>query len=262
VKARAQSENLTQALPKIECALDLAEKAVEAGNIDGAWQYFQVANRLELLALEGPKLSAAATAIRGEAHKLNAWREEAVTTLLSPQDGQEYDPVRVYGAALLRDEHYNNEAYKDGLRRAMALWLALALIIGLAGLYFLASCGPLDRFLTAELPLKEPELLDTLLTIGLFGYVGATISAITTAGRSDKPSRIPEMTSTIRVTTLRLLMGPLSAIIVYFAVKSDFYSDLIKFEPDAYAFLVIAFVAGFTERLVRRVVETVAAGSS
>jgi hypothetical protein len=62
-----------------------------------------------------------------------------------------------------------------------------------------------------------------------------------------------------RVTVLRLLVGPISAIIVYFAVESNWYDYVLQVpSPDGNALLVLAFVAGFTERLVLRVVEAIA----
>jgi len=42
--------------------------------------------------------------------------------------GEALEKKRVFRAAVLRDEHYHNEAYKDGLRRSSALRLALLLI--------------------------------------------------------------------------------------------------------------------------------------
>jgi hypothetical protein len=69
------------------------------------------------------------------------------------------------------------------------------------------------------------------------------------------------MVSSIHVSALRLLIGPASAILLYFAARTNLYSHLFNFGPnsgDHYIILVIAFVAGFSERLVLGVVEAIA----
>ena len=209
------------------------------------------------------ELSAVAAAMRAEADKLNPWRKKAVLDLLPTGEATDKDRLRkrVFQAALLRDEHYGNEAYKDGIRLVTALWLALALLIGLAALLCLADNGTLTRAL-ADMPKSDnADLYSALLTVAVVGFLGAAMSALTTAPKSDAPSRIPEMVSSFRVIMMRLLVGPVSAIIVFFTVQSDTYSKIFGSNPDGYGLLVLAFVAGFTERLVRQVVETVAGKS-
>jgi hypothetical protein len=72
-------------------------------------------------------------------------------------------------------------------------------------------------------------------------------------------TRIPELVNSFRVTLLRLFVGPVSAIVICLAVQSDAYRTIYSNNPlDGATLLVLAFIAGFTERLVARVVEAVA----
>lgn len=241
----------------MEQALDGAAEAVAAGDIFGGWAQLHVAQRLDLLTMERPLLNAAAVAMRAEADKLNPWRRKAVSQLLSVETGKDHDPHLVFMAAALRDEHYANEAYKDGIRRATAAWLAVALSLGVAAFLAVAWTGALGNMLADPDALTLADLPEVLLALAVTGYLGAAVSAITKLPGPSTPSRIPEIVSSFRVTALRLLMGPVSAIVVYFVVTSAFYESVVTFRPDGDALLVLAFVAGFTERLVRRVVEEV-----
>ena len=239
-------------------ALRAARAALEDGNIDQGWRCLFTAQRLELLALEKEELNAAAISIRHEAVKLNAWRKSAVIEVLARKDGQDQDPHRVFRAALLRDEHYNNEAYKDGLRRGSALRLAIVLVIAVLGLLWLSSVGYLSETIRDPAIADGPNMFKVLVTVAVVGLLGATMSAITNTPKSEGAARIPEMASTIRITILRLLMGPVSAILLYFVIHSNLYAAIFSLSrPDGYAMLMVAFVAGFSERLVLRVVRVI-----
>ena len=227
--------------------------------MDEGWKCLQVAQRSMLLYLDQEELKAVALTMRIEAAKLNPWRQEAVTKLLATEENQGQISIRVFRAALLRDEHYSNDAYKDGIRRATTSGLAFALFIGLATLLFLAWGGNLQQAVENPLATNGANLFDALLGVAVLGYLGATMSAITSSSRSVDHPRIPDIVYSFRVTALRLLVGPVSAVILYFAIQSELYKVVFNLAPpDGYALLVLAFIAGFTERLVLRLVEAIA----
>lgn len=227
--------------------LACAEAAVHEGDIDTGWKCFMAAQRMELLGLTDDKeKEAAAQVIHAEAEKLTSWRKQAVQKLVKPTKRPIIE--NLYQAALIRDEHYSNQAYKDGLRRSYAFILACILSVVILAVIWMAYQDRLPGTTDA----------DTLTVVAIFGLFGAATSAVLRAPGAADPSRIPELTSTIRVTLLRLLVGAASAILIYFVVKSNMYSAIITTRPDVLAILVLAFVSGFTERLVMRVVEHVA----
>ena len=223
-----------------------AREALQNGKIDEGWKLLLNAYRLDLLDLDLTELKAMATAMSEEANKLNVWRKNAVRQLLTIKEDEDQKElvIKVSKAAQLRDEYYHNEAYKDGLRRGHALRLAVVLALVLLTLLLLTRAGHLLG------TTKDVQPFYSVLSMGIVGLLGATISAITNAPAAQSTTRIPEMTSSIRVTVLRLLMGPASAIVIYFVTQSNFYNLNFKFQPEGYALLVIAFVAGFSERLV------------
>ena len=131
--------------------------------------------------------------------------------------------VKLFHAVLLRDGHYHNEAYRNGLRRSNALWLAIALIAGMAALLYLAAKGHLHQTLNHPQLLASTNMFWELTTVATFGFLGATFSAAIAMPSTHAFTRIPELVSSIRVTLMRLLVGPISAIVIYLAVQSKAY---------------------------------------
>lgn len=243
-------------------ALCSAEAALRDGDIDKGWPCFHAAQRIELLALKpDEELTARVIALKEEAEKLSSWRKRATYELLSGLTKGPADQERVYVAALLRDEHYCNQAYKDGLLRSHMALLGLILavlvstVLTLVWLELLPTPGVLKKA-----PPDYKESFWMFVSVALFGLLGGTLSAMLKAPRSTKSSRIRELTATIRITLLRLCMSAAAAIIIYVFLKSDlsdpFLDSLEGVKP--HTIFAISFVAGFTERLVMRAVQHVA----
>ncbi len=264
-------QRLGAALPAILSLLTRARQAVEGGDIDRGWRCLHTARRLELLGLDDSELHAAAETIRDEAEKLDGWRKKAVTSLVTPKDATAPPLSKVFRAATLRDEHYDNQAYKDALRRGHAVRLAIVLGAVVAALFVWVKTGALSGAdwahvvdLTGATVIDRTgaplvDLYKALVSVVIFGLLGATVSAVLAAPGSRGTTRIPETASTVRVTVLRLFMGPAAAILLYFVCQSKLAKSIFRFDAaDAYTVLAIAFVAGFSERLVLRVVETIA----
>ena len=256
-KERADSAGRASRRCWADAALSLLAEANSAfmqGRIDQAWRLLHAARRMEILALdEKAELPAMVAVLRQEAEKLKSWRQKAIHDLLGTQEKpKDAGAGEVYQAALIRDEHYNNQAYKDGLIRTQILWLVLILAAVVGGLLWMGGSGHLLA-----------TGFYTFVGVALFGLLGGTVSAMLQASDAGQSSRIPETTAAIRVTFMRVCMGAASALIVYVFLKSELpgvlNQELTKgmktLEPfTAYS---IAFVAGFSERLVLRAVEHV-----
>jgi 8-oxo-dGTP diphosphatase len=262
-RARLQRK-FVPALPAILPLLTRAHQAQEKGDIDRGWKYLHTARRMELLVLDDDSLRAAAATIHEEAEKLEGWRKNAVVGLVTRPAGV---PADIFRAATIRDEHYDNQAYKDALRRDQAVRLAFVLAGVLLVLFYWVGQGALDggdwARVTDAAGVKQIDLFKAMVSVGIFGLLGAAISAILAVPDARGTTRIPEMASTLRVTLLRLFMGPAAAILFFVVCQSKVATDLFRFETiDAYTVLAVAFVAGTSERLVLRVVETIAGTSS
>jgi hypothetical protein len=218
------------------------------GDIDEGWKCLHVARRLEILNEQTDELIAVKMRLDKESTKLTSWRKEAVTALLGEVTNNKPCKAKIYQAAALLDGHYDNMAYKDHLQLINSWQLTFILIlIFMSWIYW-----------------KFPKP-DSDLFVAFFGVLGATISAIFAMLDTKGSPRIPEMVSTIRITFLRLIVGPVAAIIICYFVKADFCKSVFtdKFcsfveKNEITTTTIIAFVAGFSgEKLVRRVVENV-----
>ena len=247
-----------------------AEKALAQCQIDQGWRLLHAARRAEILALDQTELQHRATVLRAEADKLRSWRQKAVQRLLGTPDKPEanMDRSAVFEAATLRDEHYDNQAYKDQLLRTQMLALVLILVGVMASLLLFAMTGPGAVQGGGSSNVSKGDIA-TFGMIALFGLLGATVSGMLRASDSGQSARIPELTAAIRVTFMRVLMGGASAVMIYVFLRSSLGSSLgtslfskgiaeaVK-ELQPYTAYAIAFVAGFSERLVLRAVEAVA----
>ena len=233
--------------------LDQAESALMEGDIDKGWKCFHAARRIELLPVRDEALlKAKAEQIRIESEKLNKWRKEAVNSLL-PKNIQpgELTPHILFDAALIRDEHYTNQAYKQGLRRAYHLFLGAILFLHLLLMLYLLCSGIIKFDIYPDY-----DYYNMFIGVVIFGLLGAIFSAIIKSINIDVSARIPETALAIRVTLLRIVLGAGSAVILYFILISELMSilnntivDLIgNIEP--ISIYVLAIAAGFSERLV------------
>jgi hypothetical protein len=108
-----------------------------------------------------------------------------------------------------------------------------------------------------------------LAAVVLFGLLGGSVSAMLHASDTRQSARIPDLTSAIRVTFMRILMGGASALVLYVcptsspggALGKQLFIDSIAKAMESLKPLTaysVAFVAGFSERLVTRAVEKIA----
>lgn len=250
-----------ECLLKIERLLKLAEAAIDDGDIDKGWCCFHAARRLELLAINDPSvLKIKAQQIREESVKLNTWRKEVVHTLIPANfDGAKLSPQHLYDAALVRDEHFSNQAYKDTIKRRFHTFLASLMVIMVLAIVWLSAshCIEYDSDYVMSFTHMYPGVL-------LYGLLGAVFSAVLKSTGSDEQSRIPELTLALRVTLLRLLLGMVSALVIYLLLVSQLSSVIeIKIADmdmglSVFTVYVIAFVSGSTERLVINTINKIA----
>jgi hypothetical protein len=292
-------------LKQAQCWLDAmrrflsdARAALDRGDLDQGWRLLHAAQRAGIHALndDDAELASLASTLRSEADKLKSWRQKAIERLLGTPEkpAAKVTVAAVYEAASLRDEYYDNQAYKDRLLKTQMLALVLTLGGVMVALALVASrTVDVVPARTATVPGVEQNAavvsaiavtppaargarsMDSdqkaFVMVALFGLLGSTVSAMLRASDTGQSARIPELTAAVRVTFMRILMGGASAIVVYVFLKSDLGSALTKELFSAqiataikdggiglYTACAIAFVAGFSERLVLRAVESVA----
>ncbi len=244
-----------------------AERSLNLGEIDEAWKCFHAAQRLEIYSMNLDQVLAKATLIRNEAVKMGTWRQKTILELLEPDKmvpEQSSKPVvkppsnileRVIQAAQVRDESYDNQAHKDELVKEHIKFLVIATL--LEGMVFIILWLIIKQ---VNFYISQNTL--TLIYCLLFGMLGAIFSAALKVQATSQSSRIPELLNARDITILRIFFGGISALILFIFINSQFVSGLFTIDASkgssyTYSFYFIAFVAGFSERLVLKTIETI-----
>lgn len=255
-----------------------ARAALARGDAEEGWQCLSAARRLTLFGLQDKDLRAEADALRQEAQKIGpSWRATAITQLLelgaapqprSSRGVQNGNPspssYAVHKAMEIRDENFNNQYFKLDLLASQLKLLSLILWLAFAA-FMLVLIAP------AFEPLRQLPLLGsthgsapdarTALLISLFGIVGASFSALLSTARIDPKGRIPERLSQHALTISRAVMGAPAALLAVLFLQTG----LLKVDgldaANVFLILLVAFAAGFSERLVVRAVESVSGES-
>ncbi len=236
----------------LQLLLDAAEANLLRYNIDAAWKCFNGAQRMELYGLDAHGLGARIIELRKEASKVKRWRAEAMERLLEEKGGKLPPVDYIYRAALLRDEHFSNRAYIQGIVRRHMFNLASLLLLLIATFALLEKEGKIPFGVIND---ADPVAL-ILVAVALFGLFGGVISAALKVPSSTNDANVPETVASGWVTILRMATGAGSAVIVYIALKSGLagFFNIPAENMSYYTIYTISFVAGFSERLVLRVV--------
>ena len=93
-----------------------------------------------------------------------------------------------------------------------------------------------------------------ILSVVLFGIMGASVSGILTVARTGMETRIPDQLIDFWILLVKIVVGAASAL----AILVFIYSDVLKYTIDNQAqIMAISFAAGFSERLVTSAVESI-----
>jgi 8-oxo-dGTP diphosphatase len=242
-----------------ENLVDQAEKALSKFDIDEGWTCLHAAKRMGIQGFSGEELKQWASVLRGEASKLKKWRKETVYYLIgNPENLTDaevqkvnHDSLRL--ASLIRDEEYQNKYFEISLRRSnfyrlfIVVFVSVALLPIFAGLEFFPD--PLNNW-------------KTLIAVVFFGVLGATFSVGRMLSVKSLNGDIPDQIIGTFVTWMRPAIGALSAIAVYIFVQGDILKPVISAEFQSIVkgnvgVLGLAFIAGFSERLVIKTIEKV-----
>ena len=236
--------------------LDNAQQALDDNDIDRGWRCFNAAQRMELFGLAesdpGALQARAQTILREASEKLPSWRKQAIEDLLGTE-GQVKDDVGVTGvfhAHQILHEHYDNLYHKLGAIRRQLMILALTGLLALLTTILRVAYGlPLAG---DAVRVEDPQLV---VSVVLFGLMGASLSGIFSLASGSIGVRIPERLLHLWISISRLVTGAVAALVVY----NFLISGLLQVGDKTTSGLILAvsFAAGFSERLVVRTVETV-----
>jgi hypothetical protein len=227
-----------------------AEINLNRGDIDNGWKSFNAAMRAEIYILNKDQLRIRAEILKYESEKLFSWRKKSIESLLENFEPERTDASeKVFQAALIRDEYFNNQVYKAGLIKNHMFILFWAAVIDIFLIF-------MNWFIYSYSGIKNLHLVIFCI---LFGMLGSIFSSALKLKGASMSSRIPEFINDFKITFLRIIIGGLSAILFYLIFYSSFFSLIFNLgnHTNHYTLLVLAFLSGFSERLVLKAAEAV-----
>jgi hypothetical protein len=234
----------------VKTLLEKVDRRLKDQDLDGAWFCLQEAMRQEIPHLEGQALRNREQILLSELTKVDpTWRASAIEELLKqPAEDTEKDrALRLAEAQRLMDDYFQTQYYKSGLLRDHLRNLVIISFCALLTLLILIGWSGKE-------PAEWPEFgWKTLLMVLTFGIVGASFSATRKVSGYSGKSKIPELAANNWVTVARTVLGATPALAAYAFLKSG----MLKLsDVNLPTVLAISFAAGFSERLVLNVLES------
>lgn len=224
-----------------EC-LGRARQALYESVFDSGWQHLHTAQSLEIWVFTDDEVRTARQAACREATKLAGWRKETIESLVccdptSPNLAKgELQRRELYQATLIRNEQFNNLYHKIRVR-ARSLKVAFFVLV-----VIVAAAPLLAREFQNQVNWKM------LAAVEFFGVLGAALSVASSLTRSSVDASIPQQVLASVVTWMRPAIGAGAALAAYLFLKAGLIPAL---KPSStVSALVIAFVAGFSERFI------------
>ncbi len=235
-------------------ALDLAAEALADGAVDRGWALIHLAHELEVASFDHVALTVKATAFGAEmsSPKFRGWRRAAILRQLEPVTRVDsnglpalsLDERRAWFVQIeqIRSEVFSNEYRNVAItRRYQAILLLIAMAILVSTLVGAAFANPQFE--------EGADAWWAAIAAALSGALGGITSALQRTSRRSE-DRIPERLGSLVSSLSRPAIGAIAGVTVFLAVRAG-VTQTASQQQVAYL-LLLAFGAGFTERLVVR----------
>ena len=243
---------------KIMAILQKARAYAAKGEIDAGWNEFHLAEYHLLPLFSETQRRSKAESLIIEAPKLGPMRQKMVETILNKKafdsgsyTSADYTVEKLLSAWKVRDDYYNTRAHKIALKQTALNTLAVILFLNLAIIVALAIC--------IDLTCEDLSLGYRIAIAVLFGTLGAGFSMAHSIMAIGLEQKIYEQLLSFFVTIIRLTVGAASALIAVFLLKAGVLDGILnsRLLNSVYAYIILAFIAGFLERWVLSILKIV-----
>ena len=240
--------------PELDAAIGMLRRGTQTlrsgAAVNTVWEFVYAANAYEAMTLDPTQAESRRLALLAEADKklVDTWRGESIKQGLAEKADQR-DPAelnrRLAEAVKLRDEHAGNVYRRlDQTRKQLTILGGISMVVLVALLALLT---------TSAIPPGGHEEQLTYLGVAMFGALGGAFSgAISVMKGADAKHPIPEGLITGITTSMRPVVGAVGAVAVYSFLQAGLLGGI-----ETQAAYAVAFAAGFSERFVSRVAESV-----
>jgi 8-oxo-dGTP pyrophosphatase MutT (NUDIX family) len=237
---------------------EMLELARTLEDIDSAWDALNCSRRLSLHELGPTELDSRAMVVKAEVDtKLQGWRKDAASAALTRAGTTSYGVAEVALAQQMLDEESTNKYIKLKIAGRRLLIGALLLALTIIGLWIATALGwfrgiEVD---SSAFVLHDGGLFGGVLLLGVFGAMLSL--ALDLSHTSATQSRIYDLTTTqIAAPVARISIGAGSAVLTVAAAQAALVGG------DAPWLYLAAIPAGFSERIVRKSVESLEAATT
>lgn len=259
---------IAQHLERAKEEIKLADQALERDGVVSFWRHFAEAKKSEIEAIEQLYHGSVED---DRVYPMSLLDGRAQDALLQAADVLDDDQLHDVERGLSREEAGSLAEYSGNIARAihtihrrhisdhlewkrgkllesqlqffMTVIVACLALVFYVWMTFFGSVGATD-----STPLFSIEFI---VTIVLFGAMGAAVSSLTNLSKVLKSSNVPERVGSVRLAVGRVVLGAASSLIVYVFVFAEVFN---VFRVTASSLLAVAFVSGFSERLLMRTV--------
>jgi hypothetical protein len=227
--------------------LDSSAEAASGGRVDEAWHFLHDARRA-MTTLRPSDWPNIATTLCIEARKLSKWRRKAVEALIE-------NPCAGTHSALVEALRIRDDAYETRYHRIRLLRGQLRLLLIVSILALLAAVALITTS-TEALPQWAPWSSRMVMLTLSFGILGACVSSTRSVTTSAVETHIPELVASGTIAAARIVLGAVPGLVAYVFLQAG----LLTVGSGPGGALTVAFVGGFSERLIVRVAESIGGG--
>lgn len=220
-----------------------------SGPVSAGFEALNAAGRVTVEGYSIEKIGAVARGLEAEAQdrKLSEWRRAAITTLLEQLNSESSRHLVKKRALLreairLRDEGNQTSHRKSDVVVSRYMVLLIAVLVLVSVLVAVSLATPIDITASAT------EVTWTAWAYAfLFGALGASVSAGISLSKRRPRERVPELRASIIGVAYRPVFGGAAAIGAWAILSAGLFGNLDVTNGTA---LAVAFLAGFSERLI------------
>lgn len=245
-----------------------AQKALRTNDIVSFWRYLAAAKHWELAAWEE---------LRGPGSQQLRFRAQQVlleaTDALGPERNVRIEELLVGEDALVKENvgynelyaatHLLHQQYIEDHQTNRRLQIFERQFLSFIVTTVVALVGILSAFAISPVDTASVTSVLSLTTAVLFGVLGASVSGLLSLTDVLGRERVPEHVTSYWLTIGRIVVGAAAALTLVVFLLSGILDQFIRIgTPTISSIFAVAFLGGFSERLLPRAVETVVDSTS
>ena len=233
--------------------LDEADNLNERKQFDSGWNLLHISEQLLVKAMSEAEVIIKSDKLRIEAlDKIKGFRRDQIRFFLGDKPSTsniDYSQQKLLEAMKIYADYYDTRNHRLALHKASVFLITVIstlVLLGIIGLSYWQG-------------LEIKNISYGLVMVGLFGFLGACFSIVRSFLSFKLDSKIPEQIVNTTITGIRLLVGAISAIVIYLMMRSGVFNNIFSAEivNSKLAYITYSFIAGYSERWTTKILNLI-----